>query len=244
VRFTSATGWAVVATVVGCASRSVYVPATNATATVQGRPAAQYSVPPEAPQGDVRIASFGMSSVAPQNQPNQTLRALHLRVVLSDNGATPWTFDTRDQRVDVNNRGEISPAFAAADSGEPPPVVVVEPSRERVVDLLFLLPPDYQKADALPDFDALWRVNTGSGVISERTPFERLVVQTTTYASPVHEEGHATGGNQPAAYWTNPALSYEGLPQGYYDAGVVVHPAAHTGDTAPAHATTRDAGAQ
>lgn len=228
---------------VGCASHSVYVPTTNATATLQGRPAAQYSVPPEAPQGDVRIASFGLSSVAPQNKPDQTLRALHLRVVLADNGATPWTFDTRDQRVDLSRRGEIAPAFASADTGEPPPVVVVEPSRKRVVDLLFLLPQDFQKADALPDFDALWRVNTGAGVIAERTPFERLVVQTGSYAEPTQKDGQSTDGNA-AAYWTNPALPYDGLPQGYYDAGIVVHPAAHTGDTAPAHATTRDAGPQ
>jgi hypothetical protein len=69
---------------IGCAPQYSYVPTTNATATVRGRVAAEYPIPPGAPQGDVRLASYGMTDVSPQKAPNEVLRALHLRVVLAD----------------------------------------------------------------------------------------------------------------------------------------------------------------
>ena len=124
----------------GCVEEYAYVPTTNATVTVQGRVAADYAIPPAAPQGNVRIASYGLTDVSPRNDPKELVHALHLRVVLADNGAAPWTFDTREQRIDLNGRGPLAPAFASANAGTPPPLVTVDQGGKRVVDLFFLLP--------------------------------------------------------------------------------------------------------
>src|SRR5262245_47152487 len=45
----------------GCAYEYVYRPAENATATVRGQVAARYQIPTNNPQGDVRVASFGVA---------------------------------------------------------------------------------------------------------------------------------------------------------------------------------------
>jgi hypothetical protein len=213
---------------IGCAPQYSYVPTTNATATVQGRVAADYPMPPSAPQGDVRIASYGMTDVSPQKAPGEVLRALHLRVVLADNGATPWTFDIRDQRVELDGREVLAPAFASANPGIPPPLVTVAQGGKRVVDLFFLLPADLQHADAIPEFDAMWRVNAGAaGVIAERTPFERLTVEPEQGGYDDWDYGgdYYWGG----PYWMNDEFPYGGVgvPYGYFGGGAFIRRSAH-----------------
>ena len=134
----------------GCASRYEYVPTTNATASMQGNVAADYPVPANAPQGDVRIASYGITDVSPKSSPNEIHRALHLRIVMADNGSAPWTFDTREQRLDLNGHGPIAPAFASANSGAPPPLVTVEPNAKRIVNLFFCRPRTSRRATCYP----------------------------------------------------------------------------------------------
>jgi hypothetical protein len=209
----------------GCAPHYAYVPTTNATATVQGKVAAEYPIPPSGPQGDVRIASYGLTDVTPPNAPNEILRALHLRVVLADNGPTAWTFDTREQRVELDGGGAIAPAFASANAGPPPPVVTVDRNGKRVVDLFFLLPANFQHADAIPEFDALWRVSTGAGSVAERTPFERLAVEPDYGAYDAWDYGgdYYWGG----PYWMNPDFASFGFPDGYLGAGVLIHRSPH-----------------
>lgn len=205
----------------GCASEYAYVPATNATATIQGRIAAEYPIPPNAPQGDVRIASYGIAEVSPSDATGgERLRALHLRVVLANASASPWTFDTREQRVDLSGRGPLAPSFASANPGSPPPTVSVEPNGKRVVDLFFVLPSDLQHASAIPEFDALWNVDTGSGPIAQRTPFERLLVDPAYgyYDYWDYGPGYFWGG----PYWVNPAFAFGPYPYGYVGSGIVI----------------------
>jgi hypothetical protein len=188
---------------------------------MQGRVAADYPIPPNAPQGDVRIASYGITDVSPKNSPNEIHRALHLRIVVADNGPTPWTFDTREQRLDLSGHGPIAPAFASANSGAPPPLVTVDPNAKRIVDLFFLLPSDVQHADVLPEFDALWRVTTASGVVVERTPFERLMVEPDYggYDDWDYGPNYYWGG----PFWMNGDWSYAGAPYENFSAGVMIH---------------------
>jgi hypothetical protein len=103
--------------VAACGSNYAYVPASHATAEMQGRTAADYGMPPAAPQGDVRLASYGITEVSPPSNRNERLRALHLRFVLANNSATPWTLDTREQRLDLSGDGSLAPAFANAIEG-------------------------------------------------------------------------------------------------------------------------------
>jgi hypothetical protein len=211
----------------GCAPQYTYVPTTNATATVHGRVAADYPIPPNGAQGDVKIASFGLTDVAARNAPRERLRAIHLRVVLADNGPTAWTFDTREQRLDLNGVGPLVPGFASANAGTPPPVVTVEPNSKRVVDLFFVLPPALQAADEIPDFDAAWRVATGAGPIAEKTPFARLTVEPDLANYDDWDYGPNYYWGEP--YWVNPAFPYAGIPFGYWGGGVDIHRAPHVG---------------
>jgi hypothetical protein len=213
-------------TAAGCTPQYSYVPTTNATSTIQGRVAADYSIPSNAPQGDVRIASYGMADVSAQQSPDESMRALHLRVVLADNGATPWTFDTRDQRVELDGQDVLAPAFASANPGVQPPLVTVPPNTKRIVDLFFLLPATLQHAEAIPEFDAMWRVDAGTaGVIAERTPFERLTIEPDagSYDNWDYGGDYYWGG----PYWMNGDVPYMGARGGYYRGGVSIHRSAH-----------------
>jgi hypothetical protein len=158
-----------------------YVPTENATVSLGGSPAARYAIPPGAPTGDVRIASYGIAKLESSDGSSE-LEALHLRLSIADNGARPWTLDTRDQRVDLDGRGSSAPAFASADhAGTPPPMVTVAPGGKRTVDLFFPLPRDLWNAESLPAFDAIWRVTTDTQVVAERTPFERVALEEPPY---------------------------------------------------------------
>jgi hypothetical protein len=199
------------ASAVACSPPYAYVPTTNATAVVQGRVAAEYPVPPESPTGDVRIASYGITSVAPRGS-GASARALHLRVVLANSGPTAWAFDTREQRLDLSGTGPLAPSFASADTGAPPPLVTVPPAGKRVVDLFFVLPAALQQPGKLPQFDALWRVNVGARVVAERAPFERLIVEPTYGKAWDYGPGYYWG----EPYWMNPAFA----PGGAYGTGV------------------------
>lgn len=210
---------------IGCASEYAYFPTTNATATIQGLVAAEYPIPPDAPQGDVRIASYGIAEVSPARNPHQTLRALHLRVVVANDSATPWTFDVREQGLDVAGRGLLAPAFSSASAGGQPPLVTIDPKGKRVVDLFFVLPPDLQRASAIPEFDALWRVSTASGPIAQRTPFERLLVEPADYYGYWdYGPGYYWGG----PYWVNPAFAFGGYPYAYIGPRIVVQHGAYS----------------
>jgi hypothetical protein len=160
---------------VTCEERYVYVPATSSGAVVGGKPAADVGVPPEAPRGDVRVVTFGVSDIVPEGASDESdVRALHLRVIVANNSEQPWTLDTREQRVALADRGESRAAYASADAGGGPPLITVPPGKKRVVDLFFPLPSEMQKASELPAFDAIWTVHTDARVVTERTPFERL----------------------------------------------------------------------
>jgi hypothetical protein len=213
-----------------CTSEYAYVPANTPTATVQGRVAATLSIPPEGPQGSVRVASYGMTDVEAQDQPEVSLHAIHLRVVLADDAPTPWTFDTREQHVEIGGAPPLAVAFASANAGSQPPLVTVDSSARRVVDLFFLLPEDQQAAEEIPQFSVLSRVDTSVGPVVQRTPFKRVDVDEDEDESGYTEWGYAPeyyywGG----PYWINPLFPYVGLPPGYFAGGVVVHPAPHFG---------------
>lgn len=209
----------------GCASGYAYAPTTNATTTIHGRPAAEYAIPTAAPEGDVRLASYGITTIKPEDN-TDALRALHLRIILTNNGSAPWTFDTRDQKVVLDGHGTMTPAFASANAGSAPPAVSVEPGAKRTVDLFFLLPPGLQQADEIPAFDALWNVGTDRGLVAERTPFERLVVEP-DYDGSWAGEYYGPGYYWSGPYWVNPAFPYDGVPHPFVGARIVIRRAPH-----------------
>jgi hypothetical protein len=166
-----------------CTPSYVYRPTANATATMKGRVAADYPIPPTAPQGDVRLASFGISKISPsgatQENANQSRRAIHVRMSVTDNSQTPWTMDTRQQLVALPDGHQLAPAYVSTHEGQAGlPSVTVPAGGKRIVDLFYPLPPDMQSASQMPEFDVVWHVDTPQQQVTERTPFDRLQVKT------------------------------------------------------------------
>jgi len=165
-----------------CAPSYTYHPAEHATGTINGRVAAYYQIPPAAPQGDVRLASFGLGAVGPANGSAESAPALHLRMVVSNNGPEPWTVDTREQKLDIEGSGLTAPALSTTREGNAGlSLVTVAPGSKSVIDLFFPLPPNQKSAASIPAFDAIWSVHAGEQDVVERTPFDRLRVEPDYY---------------------------------------------------------------
>ena len=154
----------------GCASSLEYVPTEQVSALVQGEPASLYSVPPEAPRGDVTLISHGVVSVKPKHGGDST-NAVHVGVTLSndqDKGA--WTFYPREQWLVAPGAPPVGPALISSSAATE--AVTVAPGQEQTLDLYFRPPPGW-KGKQPGSFDVIWSVRTPSRIVTERTPFER-----------------------------------------------------------------------
>jgi hypothetical protein len=186
-----AAGVALVAGVLGCGSSYVYTPAEHATAGMLGRPAAFYPLPTQNPQGDVRVASFGISKLKGANMPKDA-RALHVRMVVSNESARTWSIDTSEQVAQLHSGRMLRPTFVQSNVAGVPSLQI-QPNGKVTLDLFYLLPVEEAKASQIPSFDVLWRVNTGGDhVVAQRTPFERLRIEP-VYASAVGYYGYGLG---------------------------------------------------
>jgi hypothetical protein len=166
--------------IASCSPDYVYSPSENATANITGHPAADYQIPPKAPQGDVQLAYFGVTKISANGAPKQKQKAVHVRMVVRDNGQTPWTMDTRQQALAFPDGQELAPAHVTTDDGEVGLPSVMVPARgERVIDLFYRLPANKQSASQLPAFSVVWRVDTPHQQVTERTRFDRMLVEPT-----------------------------------------------------------------
>jgi hypothetical protein len=145
-------------------------------------------------------------------------------MIVANNSDKPWTVDTREQRMTLADRGESRAAYASADAGAPPPVVIASPGGKRTVDLYFPLPHEMSEASELPSFDVIWTVQTDARVVTERTSFERVKLE----PAPAAEHwGYA--GVMP--YWYDPYYPYGAwpgavLPPVYVERPVIIRPGA------------------
>ena len=183
-----------------------YLPAVPAGARVNGYPAAYYAIPAERPTGDVRVGSFGLTSVQPQAG-GPTTTVAHVRLIIANNADDmPWTIDTRDAVMSVAGEGTSRPAFVNSDAGAPP-LIQIERGGRRTIDLYYPLPPGRAVEEALPAFDVTWSIRTPSGDVAQRTPFERSSVgeddlSTGYYAYPYGYAGYGLGYSLGfASYW-------------------------------------------
>jgi hypothetical protein len=177
-----------------CGPEYYYQPAEQATATVLGRPAARYGIPPEQPRGDARVATFGVTNVDVGG--DETVPSLHVRLIVSnDAGTAAWTLDTRDVRAQFAGRPPQAPTFVNA-SAEGLPLLPIPPGQSRTIDLFFPLPDDLRGAKDIPQFDVLWSVQTEDRRVAERTPFDRMVVEPAAVDAVVYGYGYGW-----APYW-------------------------------------------
>ncbi|MEO6420112.1 MAG: hypothetical protein ABIP39_11920 [Polyangiaceae bacterium] len=139
-----------------------------------------------------RVATFGIVRVRPTNSPDDTfLEALHVRVTITDDGETPWSFDTREQRAVLPGGDQSSAAYASTATSSPP-VVAIPPGETRTVDLFFPLPSAMQASAKAVPFDMISRVRVGDRIVTQRTPFARVAVAP-------YDPQFANGG-----YWYDP----------------------------------------
>lgn len=194
----------------GCAERAyVYRPAEQATASIRGTTAARYAIPPESPAGDVRVASFGVMDIEQQDEGGE-IAALHVRLVVSnDSGARPWLVDTRHVRAELRGAGDAGVPLVSTEA-DGLPIVEIPPGRQRTIDLFYPLPAGMEDDD-VPAFDLVWRVQTDTRLVAERTPFERIALDRSPPAYGVVVRGGWYGPH----WWYDPW---------YYPPGVVVRP--------------------
>ena len=197
--------------VCACETRYAYVPAAGPASVLDGRAAADYTVG-NPTEGAMRVAAYGVDPLTPTNAPEQRLDALHVRVVVSNTGAQPWTLDTREQSLTLGERGTSTPAFAVADRGDgsAAPVLTVPPRTTRTVDLFFPLPAGLASEADIPSFAATTRVHADVGLITQSTPFSRIEDDGANY------ESRSDWAYWDSPFWTNRA--YVGF------GGVVVAP--------------------
>lgn len=218
----------IVFTLAACGSTDyAFVPANGPSASLDGRPAAGYAIGARAPTGDLRVASFGIEDLSPNDAPDQHLAALHLRVLVTNPGPERWTLDTREQGLTLRGRGSSTPAFATANPGDgsSPPLLTIAPQSTRVVDLFFPLPQDAQSPESIPAFATTTRIHVGAALVAQATPFERIETDD------VQDTYEPVGGSY--AYWDSPFwydpgyIGFGGvvmLPRAYWGHPVFAHP--------------------
>jgi hypothetical protein len=213
-----------------CEGNHVHRPPANAIARVAGHLPASYQIPLEHPRGDVRIASSGVSNLE-SKAANDSLRAIHVRMVVTNNDLRAWTVDARQQLIDLAGHGLSAPAFVSSDADPADlPLVTIPVGCARTVDLFYLLPTGLQHAAKIPEYDALWRVSTASQLVEEHTPFDRLRL------APLVASGNGVSG----PFWYDPLYPYGG----FVSAVVVPSGFAHDVEVAPAASESTTTAAQ
>jgi hypothetical protein len=200
----------------GCASSEyAYVPARAPTAQVGGRVAADYPIPAQSPKGQLRVLSYGVVS-AGTDTGESARPAMHVRLVVTNSSARPWSLDTREQRVTVAGQAATGVAFASASpGGSQPPVIDVGPGKSRTLDLFFPVTPEPDdSASALPEFDLNWQLNTGEAIFVGDTQFDRTEVS----GQGEEQQAYVAGPYDYCAdyywcgpYWYNPIYPYWGF---------------------------------
>jgi hypothetical protein len=156
----------------GCgATRYAYRPAAMNASTEAGFPASRYVVPPDAPQGEAFVTSFGTRDIDPNARSGAQL--VHVRLaVANETGAGPWTLDPGKLLLIPPGGAPQRPDFMEIDGRQNGSTEIARGQR-RVLDLYYRLPGGIPDASRLPSFDFSWQVGLGGSVFSEHTPFVR-----------------------------------------------------------------------
>lgn len=155
---------------VGCGTtRYGYRPAAMNASNEAGFPASRYVVPPEAPQGEAFVTSFGTREIDPKDR--GTAQLVHVRLaVANEAGAGPWTLDPGKLLLTPPGGAPQRPDFMEIDGRQNGSTEIAQGQR-RVLDLYYRLPSGLPDASRLPSFDFSWEVGLGGRDFAEHTPF-------------------------------------------------------------------------
>jgi hypothetical protein len=156
----------------GCATqRYGFRPAAAVTTSEAGFPASHYPVPPDAPQGEVFLTSFGTRAIDTGHETRGQL--IHVRLAIANQAASgAWSLDPAHQLLVVPGVAPAPPDFMEID-GRHDRSPTVDPGQRRVIDLYYRMPGGARDADKLPAFELQWQINVAGKVVAEHTPFVR-----------------------------------------------------------------------
>jgi hypothetical protein len=177
----------VVLVVIGCAMMAAcasteyrYLPAEHLAPDGKGQ--AVYVEPPGMPSGKMRILSWGIVDIKPQDD-QKTFPALHLRISISNQSKDQeWAVNAQDQSVSFPNQGQSRPIVAYSEKTSTSSLVV-KPGELRWVDLYFPLPKGAESAKDLSQFDFHWQIYAGNQLIRDTTLFDRAEIPEYYYAA-------------------------------------------------------------
>jgi hypothetical protein len=195
----------------GCAHQYMYMPIGPGAS---GGAAAQFPVPPAAPQGEVYVTSFGFTDF--DNGQGGAQRLLHARVAVSNGSAATWEVDGRQQFLAMPGQAPQPPSFMNTNAGTGP-VYPVAPGAANVFDLYFAPPPGLAGPESLGGWALDWSVNAGGQIVANQTSFERFDGAAPSYAPypPYVVVGLGFG----FGWWYSPFYPYRHYPpviRGYY----------------------------
>jgi hypothetical protein len=157
----------------GCMEATyLYQPTELATASQGGRAAARYLIPADAPEGEVRVATFGITAL--QLPGRKETRVVHVRLfVANDSADATWTMDASDLLLAIPG-SELTPAFVKGPE-DGIASIGIAPGTQRVIDVFYAVPRPVD-IDDLPGFALTWRIQTEESVVAERTAFVRTEI--------------------------------------------------------------------
>ena len=153
--------WLIAGATLACAHEYPYVPTTTTSATIVERRIDQ-------PRGTLQVESYGVREVTPPGE-TKPVSALEVRATLTNPTDEKWTFDTREQRVEVPGHGALVVLSAFGRAMGLPRVVTVEPRSTQTVDLYYPAP-TMDPASELPgSFEVISTVHGPNGLMTQRT---------------------------------------------------------------------------
>ena len=117
----------------------------------------------------------GVTNLEPLRLSDATLHAVHIAVEVSNRSDQLWTIDPSEAHIGLIVNHERSDIYATTVEITRASMIDVAPGSKRLLDLYFPLPIQLGKDNAVPPFELFWTVHLGSRVITQRTPFHRLV---------------------------------------------------------------------
>jgi hypothetical protein len=133
-----------------------------------------YQVPAQSPQGEVRVATLGIATIAPRSRDDDSRTpAVHVRLIVDHYAGAPWQVDTRHQIASMAGRGQSRPTFASSSTGQPP-LVTIPPGTTVRIDLYYVLPSVMQRVTYIPRVEFAWQLGSAEGPVEERTAFTDL----------------------------------------------------------------------
>lgn len=143
--------------------RYSYAPTTLSSADLAGHAATVIEIPPEAPRGDLRIASLGIAELP--------MRALFVRFVVRNDSEETWVLDEAEQTLELPEHDSRVLLPAVSPDNTRPPVLTVLPHHVGTADVTFAV--GRRDEGDVGAFSVHWVLRTDGRAIGGHADFTR-----------------------------------------------------------------------